>query len=246
MCYLFSFSVRKNGDILAIMDGMQGYYEGKGYSAAVKARTEAHLAGKNPDSHSFISAYYGVNEDDTWKYEMKKVDPIPSTLDEVIESLQYDGGLPEGKLPLSALQSVKSWWQDNWQTIRQNIELTRDELWKGALQVWLDKLFCKVLPYTPEPYMWDQAISAQQALEKFEQALTDTMESVVRKGKSDKKVDYFATSSGGSKATVYYRNNNIYGTKIKGLFATAYIKEYIKEHSIKNEYRYAIYAVPAA
>jgi len=89
MCTFFSFSVSRNRKVYALT--------GIDRALAMESR-------ENPDSHSYISEYFQVSEDDTWKFE------IPMTIEELenaikagtvkdlLKRMYWDGGLPEEDL----------------------------------------------------------------------------------------------------------------------------------------------------
>jgi len=106
MCEFFSFAVRKDGTILALLgnDRMRYLEEGK-----------------NPDSHSLICEHFGVNEDDTWKFQIemnaedvKKLAEAPPTF-QTLEDLEsyYDGGLDFQDFPVDYLPRVQFWLSQN-------------------------------------------------------------------------------------------------------------------------------------
>lgn len=106
MCEFFSFAVKKDGTILALLDSDRVRYLAEG---------------KNPDSHSLICEHFGVNEDDCWKFqiEMDKSDverlaEAPLTV-ETIERLQeyYDGGIDFKEFPTDYLPRIQFWLNQN-------------------------------------------------------------------------------------------------------------------------------------
>lgn len=101
MCEFLSFSITKDGRILALLG---------------QDRVKAIESDLNPDSHSVIAEWFGVNEDDCWKYEIpiSSVDEINADgIDALLEKMKYDGGQPEGDIPLSYIRNIKSFLQQN-------------------------------------------------------------------------------------------------------------------------------------
>ena len=100
MCQLFSFSVDRQGKVYALLG---------------KARAEALLEEENPDSHTYISKVFGIDEDQTWKYEVpidiseiEKAVEDGSIKDLSLRRLKYDGGLPEEELKASHENMMRS------------------------------------------------------------------------------------------------------------------------------------------
>ena len=103
MCNFFSFAVTKDGKILALLG---------------EERKEVYEQGKHPDSHSVICDYYGVSEDECWKFDLdltpEKWGQLVSgkaKLAQVVERA-YDGGLPYEDFPFEYLVKVVKWLQE--------------------------------------------------------------------------------------------------------------------------------------
>ncbi|HDD45113.1 MAG TPA: hypothetical protein ENG63_09695 [Candidatus Desulfofervidus auxilii] len=106
MCEFFSFAVKKDGAILALLGA---------------ERTRYLAEGKNPDSHSLICEHFGVNEDDTWKFEIEmtkndieRLTQAPLTV-QTIEELEkhYDGGIDFKEFPTDFLPRIQFWLEQN-------------------------------------------------------------------------------------------------------------------------------------
>jgi len=116
MCQFFSFSVDKGGHVYALL---------------AEEREIAIIEGENPDSHSYISEYFDIQEDDTWKFEipLDKADidelcrgGVPDKLKiEDINHLRrwYDGGLPINDMPLTIAEYVIWWICDHLDEIKE-------------------------------------------------------------------------------------------------------------------------------
>jgi len=110
MCKLFSFSIDRSGKVYALLG---------------KDRAEALLKDENPDSHTYISKVFGIDEDQTWKYEVpidiaeiEKAVEDGSIKDLSLRRLKYDGGLPEEELKASHENAMRSFldeldWKKN-------------------------------------------------------------------------------------------------------------------------------------
>jgi len=110
MCDFFSFSVTKDGKVLALLGAERMRYMAQG---------------QNPDSHSLISEHFKVNEDDTFKFEIgmnaedvKKLAEAPLTF-ETVEELEkyYDGGIDFKLFPLEGLSLIQNWLKENQEQI---------------------------------------------------------------------------------------------------------------------------------
>jgi len=87
--------------------------EGRVYALLGKERIEAIRKGENPDSHSYISEVYGLNDDNVWKYELpidtKEGLEVLDNTDKLMGALKYDGGLLEEKIPYSIVKGMYEW-----------------------------------------------------------------------------------------------------------------------------------------
>jgi len=110
MCDFFSFSVTKDGKVLALLGAERMRYMAQG---------------QNPDSHSLISEHFGINEDDTFKFEIgmnaedvRKLVEAPLTF-ETVEELEkyYDGGIDFKLFPLEGLSFIQNWLKENQEQI---------------------------------------------------------------------------------------------------------------------------------
>jgi|GEM_PF-4270140 len=101
MCEYFSFIVDSQGNVYAILG---------------KDREEFLANNKNPDSHSEIAEFYGISEDECWKFDLNL------TYDDWKELLQgkaiaairalkdcYDGGKPIEELTVPIMQKIQEW-----------------------------------------------------------------------------------------------------------------------------------------
>ena len=102
MCNFFSFSIDRNRNVYALLG---------------KDRANALLKGENPDSHTYISLFHKINEDQTWKFELPlNIDEIKMKLENgediselvSIRNLKYDGGLPEEELKSSHENAIRA------------------------------------------------------------------------------------------------------------------------------------------
>jgi len=98
MCEFLSLDVDKEGNVYALLGD---------------ERDRAIFANENPDSHTYISAQYNLDDDEVWKYEL----PIQSlddfnvfeSTDDLMGALKYDGGLPEEEIPYSVVKGMCDW-----------------------------------------------------------------------------------------------------------------------------------------
>ena len=116
MCEFFSFSVDKNGFVYALFG---------------EERLKAQALGHNPDSHSYISDHFHIDEDKTWKFEipLDKSDIDRLCEDLMPEKLQikdintlakwYDGGLPFEEFPVEYVKKVMRWICDHLEDIKK-------------------------------------------------------------------------------------------------------------------------------
>ena len=116
MCKFFSFSVDRSGNVYAILG---------------EDRQKALVQGQNPDSHSFISDFYGLDEDQTWKFEipLDKGDidilcqgRMPEKLQiEDVDTLRrwYDGGIPINEMPLDVAEATIKWICEHLEEIKE-------------------------------------------------------------------------------------------------------------------------------
>ena len=106
MCEFISFSVDRNGNVYCILG---------------EDRQNMLKKGENPDSHSVISDYFKIDEDNTWKFEipLNKNDidklcngELPDKLsvnDIDILRKWYIGGIPFGKMPIEIFDKIVTW-----------------------------------------------------------------------------------------------------------------------------------------
>jgi len=116
MCEFLSFSVHRSGQIFCLLG---------------EERQKALLEGNNPDSHSFISDYFHISEDETWKFEIpldkRDIDElcqggVPDKLRlEDVDHLRkwYDGGLPIEDMPLEVAESTIKWLCEHLEEIKE-------------------------------------------------------------------------------------------------------------------------------
>jgi len=117
MCEFLSFNVDRQGNI---------------YFLKGEERVKAKLQGENPDSHSFISEYFQLNDDEVWKYELE----LPTNIEElqkidmnnIMNYLKYDGGLPEEEIPYSVVKKIEAFVKN----------LTKDDLVSLLNQTYLN------------------------------------------------------------------------------------------------------------
>jgi len=98
MCEFLSLDVDKEGNVYALLGD---------------ERDRAILNNENPDSHTYISHMYNLDDDNIWKYEL----PIQSlddfdifeNSDALMGAIKYDGGLPEEEVPYSVVKGMCDW-----------------------------------------------------------------------------------------------------------------------------------------
>ena len=116
MCEFLSFSVHRSGQIFCLLG---------------EERQKVLLEGNNPDSHSFISDYFHVDEDETWKFEIPLDKSDIDTLcgGNVPEKLQlrhfeqlrqwYDGGISIDEMPAEIAESTIKWLCEHLEEIKE-------------------------------------------------------------------------------------------------------------------------------
>lgn len=104
VCEFWSVLVSKDGKVLTILDDY------------VRKNLRSNFS--NPDSHSIIAKYYGVNEDECWKYsiELAWMDEFPSK-EWIINNLRYDGGASEVEIPSSYIKHLHNYIENNYSQI---------------------------------------------------------------------------------------------------------------------------------
>jgi len=112
MCKFFSFMIDQNGKIYALLG---------------EEREKALRQDENPDSHSYLAQYYGLDEDETWKFEVpfnKKAlldlakcdqDKTVALVEELVNNLKnyYDGGLSLENMSLEYIDNLRNWLCDH-------------------------------------------------------------------------------------------------------------------------------------
>lgn len=109
MCEYFSFMVDSQGNVYAILG---------------KDREEFLANNKNPDSHSEIAEFYGISEDECWKFDLNiKYEEWKNLLQgkalSTLKTLKdcYDGGKPLEELTIPIMQKIQEWLVNNEEAI---------------------------------------------------------------------------------------------------------------------------------
>jgi len=123
--------VSKDGKVLTILDDY------------VRKNLRSNFS--NPDSHSVIAKYYGVNEDECWKYsiELAWMDEFPSK-EWIINNLRYDGGASEVEIPSSYIKHLHNYIENNYSQIA--LTFYREMAWE-KIEKLLDKIPVKTEVY---------------------------------------------------------------------------------------------------
>ncbi len=111
MCEYFSFLVDDQGQCYALLG---------------QEREEVIKKGGNPDSHSEIASYYGLDEDKCWKFDLQlSFDEWKRLLQgEALTTIKvlkdcYDGGRALEEMTIPITQKVQQWLADNEKAIME-------------------------------------------------------------------------------------------------------------------------------